>query len=96
MDREQQQDRRQFLGASEVVAVDDCTQCVGWMHGGCVDPESGRGGYWDAAVERQIDINGKTALSEWEPRSDREANDMHNAAVAEIAAQLESDAGKKE
>lgn len=29
--------------ASEVAAVDDCTQCVGWMHGGCVDPESGRG-----------------------------------------------------
>ena len=43
MDREQQQDRRQFLGASEVAAVDDCTRCAGWMHGGCVDPESGRG-----------------------------------------------------
>lgn len=26
--------------ASEVAAVDDCTQCVGWMHGSCVDPES--------------------------------------------------------
>lgn len=28
--------------ASEVAAVSDCTQCVGWMHCGCVDSESGR------------------------------------------------------
>ena len=38
-----QEARRQCLGASGVVAVDDCTRCAGWMHGGCVDPESGRG-----------------------------------------------------
>lgn len=38
----QQEARRQFLGASDVAAVDDCTQCADWMHVGCVDPESKR------------------------------------------------------
>lgn len=49
-------------------------------------------GYWDADSSWQVCIEGKTALAEWEPRSDREANDMHDAAVAEIAARMERDA----
>lgn len=60
------------------------------------EAEQDKDGYWDADVSRHVGIEGNTALSEWEPRSDQDANDMHNAAVAEIAARLESDAGKKE
>lgn len=36
-------------------------------------------------------IEGRTSLSEWTTHSDREANDMHNAAVAEVVARLEQD-----
>ena len=48
-------------------------------------------GYWDADTSWEFCIEGRTSLSEWTTHSDREANDMHNAAVAEVAARLEQD-----
>ena len=48
-------------------------------------------GYWDADPSWEFCIEGRTSLSEWTTHSDREANDMHNAAVAEVVARLEQD-----
>lgn len=52
------------------------------------EAEKDSDGYWDADVSHEVGIHGKTAVTEWEAQSDREANDMHNAAVAEIANRL--------
>lgn len=45
--------------------------------------------YWEADIGREITIRGKRALKGVEFGSDKAANDMHEAAVAEIADKLE-------
>ena len=47
------------------------------------------GHYWDAEVSREIQVNSNTAIPELYHGVDNDANEMHEAAVKEIAEKLE-------
>lgn len=42
------------------------------------------GYYWDADVDREVHINGETAINHIEPHADSDANDMHERCVQEV------------
>ncbi len=42
------------------------------------------GAYWEADVSNQLDINGKWRIEECEAETDLEADEMHEAIVAEV------------
>lgn len=52
-------------------------------------------GYLDADISREFALTGQTAVSHWDPGSDNEANDMHEAAVSEVVKRIEMTAGKE-
>jgi hypothetical protein len=47
------------------------------------------GTYWDADVTQEVYFNSNYAISHREVHADAEANDMHEAVVAEITKRLE-------
>ena len=49
-----------------------------------LDPD----GYWDADVSRQVSLDVRCAIDHYEASADREANEMHDAAVAAAVAMV--------
>lgn len=45
-------------------------------------------GYWDADIHRSIQVKSMRAILHTEHHADREANDMHEAVVAEISERM--------